>query len=780
MRFAIALLFAFAACVKPPTENEAAKKHESENANASKATNPPVSAPASASASAPALPAPRLSSADEAKLDAAVRGAIDRAEVPGAVLLLIREGKVVFRRAYGLRAKEPAPSPMSLDTIFDLASLTKPVATASSILLLIDRKTLKLSDPVRQWLPDFQGEGREKVTIQHLLQHTSGLPAGDAISNYTGTRAQMIARVLKTPLQKAPGEAYVYSDLGYLLLGEIVERASGEPLDRFSKKNVFEPLGMRDTTFRPDPSLVWRFAPTEKADGKMLLGEVHDPRARALSGVAGHAGLFSTAEDLARFVLALLPSGEGPRLFSEQMSQAILDLQPIDEKERRSLALTSLFDAAGHTGFTGTAFWLDPRRGDAVILLASRLHPDGKGDVKRLRRDVAHAAATIHLKEPEKAATAVRVGVDTLEDQGFALLEGRKIGLITNHTGKDARGERTIDVLLQSKKLSLVALFTPEHGLSGQKDEAIADGKDAKTGLPIHSLYGQDKRPTDAELSGIDTLVFDIQDAGTRFYTYISTLGIMLEEAAKRKLRFVVLDRPNPLGGVVMEGPLLDPGRESFVGYHSIPIRHGLTVGEWAGLFRAEKKLDVDLQVVRMSGWKRDLLWEKTGLLWVNPSPNLRSPLEALLYPGVGLLETTNVSVGRGTEKPFERIGAPYLDGPRLAAALENEKLAGLRFTAIRFKPTQSTFAGEECSGVAIEVKDPAATEPVKLGFTIAVALHKLYPNQWKSAGLLTLLGNARTFAALSRGEDARELSALAEDDLRAFENRRKPFLLYP
>jgi uncharacterized protein YbbC (DUF1343 family) len=297
--------------------------------------------------------------------------------------------------------------------------------------------------------------------------------------------------------------------------------------------------------------------------------------------------------------------------------------------------------------------------------------------------------------------------------------------------------------------------------------------------LPIYSLYGKDKRPPDAAFANLDTLVFDIQDAGTRFYTYITTLGYMLEEAAKRKLRFVVLDRPNPLGGTVMEGPLLDADRESFVGYHEIPVRHGMTVGELAQLFNVERKIGADLHVVPMAGYTRAMSWSGTGLSWLPPSPNLRTPTEALLYPGIGLLETMNLSVGRGTDHPFERIGAPYIDGEKFASELNGAKLAGVRFSPLRFTPTSSTFAHEQCGGVSIDVTNATILEPVRMGFTMAATLRNFHEADWKSAGMITLLGNARAFAAITRGDDVDRIVALYEKDLAAFDKRRGPFLLY-
>lgn len=722
---------------------------------------------------------------DIARFDQAVRGAIERNEIPGAVLIVTRKGEIVLRRAYGFRAKEPAEVAMTADTIFDLASLTKPLATATSILLLAERNKLRLRDPIRRWFPQFHPD--KPITIEHLLLHTSGLPAGNARADHAGNREKSLDRILETPLEHEPGEMYVYSDLGYVLLGEIVEKASGEPLDAFAKKNIFDPLAMRETMFRPPTTLARRIAPTTRVKEEMLQGVVHDPLARTMGGVAGHAGLFSTADDVNRFVSALQHNGEyeGKPVLPPAVVKQMLELRTTPaEKEKRTLALGSLFEGVGHTGFTGTASWIDPTREQSVVLLTNAVHPDGKGRAKQVRQDVARAAVLMHkpgakTNAPDTGAV-VSLGIDELERSAFALLEGRKIGLVTNHSGKNIRDERTVDILVRQPKLSVVTLFTPEHGLSGTADGIVKDGKDPSTGLPIVSLYGKDKRPPESAFANIDTLVFDIQDAGARFYTYITTLGIMMEEAAKRKLRFVVLDRPNPLGGVAIEGPLLDADRESFVGYHEIPVRHGLTVAELARLFNSERHIGADLHVVAMKGWNRSMLWANTGLSWMPPSPNLRSPIEALLYPGVGLLETTNLSVGRGTSTPFEVLGAPFIDAEKLAAALRLAKLPGVRWQPHRFKPTSSTFANEECAGVRIEVSNPGELEPVRLGLTIAVTLRRLYSREWKTSGLITLLGNARTLEAIVRGEDVQRIVALYEKDLAGFAQRRGPFLLYP
>jgi uncharacterized protein YbbC (DUF1343 family) len=430
----------------------------------------------------------------------------------------------------------------------------------------------------------------------------------------------------------------------------------------------------------------------------------------------------------------------------------------------------------GHTGFTGTSMWIDPASDTAVIFLSNRVHPNGKGNVTKLRGEVATiVAAAVKYGKHEPFA----LGVDVLVEEQFARLKGRKVGLVTNHTGVDSQGRATIDLLHQAPGVQLVALFSPEHGIRGAVDEKVPDSKDDGTGLPIFSLYGEHRKPTSESLKGIDTLVFDIQDAGCRFYTYISTLGLVMEAAAAHKIKVVVLDRPNPLGGAAVEGPVLDAGKESFVGYHRLPIRYGLTIGELALLYNKERKIGADLEVVKMRGWKRADFFDATGVTWVHPSPNLRSLNAALTYPGIGILETTNLSVGRGTERPFEWIGAPWLDGKKLAAALAAEKLAGVRFVPLKVTPTASVYKGQACGGVQIIVDDWATFKPVRTGLAVACTLYRLYPKAWKVKNYDRLLGHQATFEALQRGVEWRELVRAWQADLEAFLQVRKQYLLY-
>jgi uncharacterized protein YbbC (DUF1343 family)/CubicO group peptidase (beta-lactamase class C family) len=769
-----------------------------------------VTATATATASAlpppaptaePAVAASKLAPATLAAIDEAARGAIDRGEVPGAVVAVVRGGDVVLLKAYGLRSKEPAELPMTVGTVFDLASLTKAMVTAPAVHLLVEEGKVVLSAPVARYLPSFGKNGKDGVTVEQLLLHTGGLIADNAITDYRGGRASAFARIDALGLVNAPGTKLEYSDVGYIVLGELIESVTGEKLDAFARERIFAPLGMRDTAFAPGPALAARAAPTEPRDGEMLEGKVHDPRAAALDGIAGHAGLFSTAGDVARYAAMLLGKGRRgatailrPATFAQMVAPHTLpggalrtlgwDMQSGFSGQRGELA-----GGFGHTGFTGTSLWVDPASDVAVVVLTSRLHPDGKGDPRRLRREVATAVAHGLREGPASlpaalvsaaAATGkVLTGIDVLERDGFSRLRGRHVGLVTNLSGVDGHGARTADVLKAAPGVILTALFSPEHGLGGVADNAVGDGRDERTGLTVYSLYGKRTRPTAAELHDVDTLVFDLADAGARSFTVETTLGYLLETAAEHHLKIMVLDRPDPIGGVAVEGPILEASRTSFIGYHPLPIRHGLTVGELAGLFNGERRIGADLEVVRVEGWRRGQLLDQTGLRWVNPSPNLRSVDEALVYPGLSLLEATNVSVGRGTPRPFEQVGAPWMDGARLAAALAEKHLAGVRFTATSFTPSSSVFAGELCNGVLVRVDDRARFEPVKTGLAIAAALLRLHRDAWEPKNVAVLLGNQPTFAALLRGDSPEAMAAGWEAELGAFAAVRKKYLLY-
>ncbi len=752
-----------------------------------------------------------FSAARLARIDAAVQEAIAQGNLPGAVVLVGRDDRVVLRRAWGARAVAPEREPMTADTIFDVASLTKVVATAPAVLILVEEGRLRLADPIVRYLPDFAPDGgdRAKVTVEELLLHRAGFPPDDPIELYTGSPEEIFARKFRQPLARPPGTAFVYSDVGYEVLGELVRRVSGQTLDAFARDRIFQPLRMRETAFLPlaNGLPAARIAPTERRDDRWMRGEVHDPRAFALGGVAGHAGVFSTADDLARFCRMILAGGKlgkvrvlsplgvdaltRPRYFGDGDVRALgFDIDTAYSKNRGDLFPPGSF---GHTGFTGTSLWIDPSSNTFVVFLSNRVHPDGKGDVGRLRGVVASVTAAAletdtrgaarRLEERVPRPREVLAGIDVLAAEGFAPLSGKRVGLVTNASGRARDGRSTAEVLVspEAKKagVTLVRLFSPEHGLAAAADAEVGDTTDPETGLPVVSLYGERRRPRPEDFDGLDVVVFDVQDAGARFYTYLTTLGYLLEEAARAGRPVVVLDRPNPIGGVESEGPLADADRLSFTAYHAIPVRTGMTVGELARLFDAERGLHADLTIVPMRGWDRSLWYDETGLEWIAPSPNLRSLASATLYPGIALLETTNLSVGRGTETPFEIVGAPWLDGARLARVLASRNLPGVRFTPVHFVPASAAFAGERCGGVRFTVTDRERLRPVRLGLEIAVALRDLYAGTWDRSKLDVLLANRKAFALFEAGEPAERIVASWKNDLEAFRRRAAAYRLY-
>lgn len=392
-------------------------------------------------------------------------------------------------------------------------------------------------------------------------------------------------------------------------------------------------------------------------------------------------------------------------------------------------------------------------------------------------------AAGVSARTTQKKHTGrpgrVQVGLDVVEAEKFASLRGKHIGLITNHTGLDAQGRSDIEIFSRAAGVQLVALFSPEHGISGRADEKFASSKDPVSGLPTYSLYGENLRPTDEMLEGIDALVFDIQDAGVRFYTYTATLGYCMEEAAKRHIAFYVLDRPNLLGGEVVEGPMLDADKTNFVGYYPIPVRYGLTIGELAQFFNAENHIGCDLHVIAMKNWHRNYFFESTGIRWVPPSPNLRTVKGSIVYPGLEILQNAGVSVGRGTETPFEEFGAPWMDGISVSEALNALHLPGLRFVDDPFIPVSGLYAGQRCGGVGVRITDRAAVRSMRMGLEIAVILRKLYPANFDPAKLITLVGNAETIQQLETGVSPDKIVAGWTDALATYDQVRRKYFLY-
>ncbi|MCP4189922.1 MAG: DUF1343 domain-containing protein [Planctomycetaceae bacterium] len=741
-----------------------------------------------------------MRSSDLARIDGLVAEGLAAQRMPGCVIVIGRHGKIVFQRAYGNRRLQPEPSPMTIDTVFDMASITKPVATATSVMMLVERGQLRLRNRVSDYIPDFAVNGKQDITITQLLTHHGGLIPDNSLKDYLDGPELAFQRINALKTYVDPGTRFVYTDVGFIVLAEIVRRTSGEDIHQFTQKHLFGPLNMTDTGFVPAAAQRQRAAPTETRENKWMQGEVHDPRAFELGGIAGHAGLFSTAQDLAVYAQMMLQSGEydGVRILSPLTVSTMTASRSVSGNERAlgwdkqsvySSNRSELFSprAFGHGGFTGTVLWIDPELNLFFIFLSNRVHPNGKGNINSLAGRIATVASAAiddallpAIPDAKQTAVPISTGLDQLCASSCKELANQRIGLITNHTGIDQAGRHNIQRLREFPHVQLKALFSPEHGFAGRLDEAnIADATEESTGLKIFSLYGKTRQPTARQLEEIDTLVFDIQDIGTRFYTYISTMGLAMQAAAEHGKRFVVLDRPNPINGITVDGPVLDQGRESFVGFHPLPVRHGMTIGELATLFKAELDLNLDLTIVKMKHWQRATYFDETGLHWINPSPNMRNLNQAILYPGVGLLETTNLSVGRGTDTPFERIGAPWINAKKLAAKLNSAKLAGIRFTPVSFQPESSVHQGKKCQGIQILIADRSQINPLDVGFEIATCLRALHPQQWESDAYDRLLADTNVMKLLQNGSSRTNIRASFQDELNEFRQRRANFLLY-
>jgi uncharacterized protein YbbC (DUF1343 family)/CubicO group peptidase (beta-lactamase class C family) len=753
---------------------------------------------------------------DFAAVDEAARDAVQSGEIPGIVVLVGRGNDVLLLRAYGWRRLIPTPAPMTLNTIFDIASLTKPFGTTLAVMALVERGAVKLDAPVGRYLPEFRKPMFAQVTIQRLLTHSAGFQAIPPPGSVKPAAADTTKAFARLSFDYPPGSGTQYSDIGFIVLGEVVRRVSGQPLDRYLQRTIFKPLGLRDTAFNPPAAWHDRIAPTEWANGRMLLGEVHDPRARQIGGVAGHAGMFSTAADLGRLCRMLVAGGalNGTRVLKRETVERMWT-RSTDGSGSRALGwdISSVYarsmlpffpsESPIHTGFTGTSVMIDPHTGSYVVLLTNRVHPNGGGaaKIRELRVRVAAAVGSTLFGSAEPPPTEgdstspaadgpaeprsgppaepVRTGLDVLARQNFALLAGHSIGLVTNQTGRDASGRRAVDLLASAPGVRLTAIFSPEHGITGDANTDVPHGHDPATGVPVWSLYGSVKRPGAAMLKDVTLLVFDIQDVGVRYYTYLTTLVYVMEEAARQKIPVIVLDRPNPITGRHVEGPLMDLDLASFTAPHPIPVRTGMTIGEFGRMAAAERRIPVSLTVIPIENWDRSRWYDETALPWINPSPNIRSVTQALLYSGLGLLEATNLSVGRGTEAPFEVVGAPWIEPNSFAAALNELRLAGVRFEPVTFTPVADVYARVACGGVRLLVTDREAIRPVTVGLSVARVLRERYRDQFKPEPIQNLLVNRSTMWAFLRGEPLPRVIAWAEMARTSFLNRRASYLIY-
>ena len=767
---------------------------------------------------------------DFAPVDAIIQKAVADGIIPGAVLVVGHDGRIVYRKAFGDREVTPRREPMTLDTIFDIASLTKSF-TAVAVMRMVELGQVRLNDPMARYLPEFGAHGKEEITVRQLLTHFSGLPPDlDMTRRWQGKELALKMAYESAPVEP-PGARFLYSDINYVVLGALVERVSGMPLEKYVDVHIAQPLGLAMTRYLPPQSWVPRIAPADYAERVLgegtrilhLRGVVNDPTSRRMGGVAGHAGIFSTADDLARYAQwwldrdkVLSPASMEKMTTPQQPPNATVlrgfgwDIDSPFSSNRGELLPVGGF---GHTGWTGTSMWIDPLTRTYIIILSNATHPRGMParDMVSLRSRVATAVTVaLDLKVSQDAEGkvaaitgynemaagerklanrngAVKTGIDVLEDTDFAVLRGgretTRVGLLTNQTGVDSAGRRTIDVLAAAKGIKLAAIFSPEHGALGQLDtEKVGDAVDAASGVTIYGVYGgkeEKRRPPPDVVRNLDALVVDLFDAGARFYTYPHTVGYFLEAAAKAGIPIVVLDRPDPVNGAFVQGPMSDGAGKPFGNYFPLPVRHGMTLGELAQMFNGERRIGAKLKVVPMQGWFRGDWYDSTGLTWINPSPNLRSVNEATLYPGVAMVEGTNVSVGRGTDTPFEVLGAPWIKGRELAAHLNARRIPGVRFVPVTFTPSERNYAGQSCQGVNLMVTSRNVLDTPELGVELAAALLKLYPKDYKIDRMADLLANQAVFDAIVAGTDPQRIAEGWRGDLGRFNQVRGKYLLY-
>ncbi|MFZ0707896.1 MAG: serine hydrolase [Candidatus Korobacteraceae bacterium] len=745
-------------------------------------------------------------------LDLILQTAVVNKLTPGVVCIVGHNGAVIYRKAFGFRSVNPMLETMTVDTVFDMASLTKVMATTGSILRMVQLGQIKLNDPVAKYIPDFAQNGKEDVTIRQLLTHYSGLRADlDLRPTWSGME-EGYRRANAEKLINPPGSTFLYSDINFIVLGELVQKVGGITLNQYAETFIFGPLGMNTTRFLPPLAWLARTAPTQvnEKTGEVLRAVVHDPTARAMGGVAGHAGLFSTADDTAKFAQAML-NGGAPVWSREIVEKMTTPQQPPNLTVVRGLGwdIDSPFSSNrgdllpvgsyGHTGFTGTSLWIDPTTDSYIILLTNAVHLKG-GTVIALRTEVATAVASIlNLSVPQEqkyrlsritgynevAAASRRIvarngrvllGIDELESSDFEALRQfgtnkPRIGLLTNQAAVDSLGHRTIDVLAHGSGLHLAGVFDVDGAES-------AASKDPATGVPVYGLGGDQagSRPSIDALRNFDVIVVDVQDTGARVSPLTLDLAAFLDTAAKAGKPVVILDRPNPLNGAYVQGPVVDAGH---AGYQSLPPRHGLTVAELAKLLNAERNINAKLTVVPMKGWIRGDWFDSTGLLWVNPAPDIKDVQQMLLYSGVALLEGTDISIRKGANSAYEMLGAPWIHAVEFAEYLNERKIEGVRFLPVQFTPALGKHARQQCGGVNIMVIDRETLDPAELGIELAAALHKLYPKDFDMTRLSDSLGNQSVVQALQNGEDPRRIADDWRDGLDQFMQVRAKYLIY-
>lgn len=715
----------------------------------------------------------------------ALSDAVREARAPGAVAYVGDLERTYLHAAAGLRQRTPASLPAGQDTVYDLASLTKVLATATAVMQLRDAGLLDLEQPVSELLPvpEFSA-----FTVRHLLTHTSGLPPTRPYFRDVTTVNEVVARAAEEALEPRPGTRRRYSDIGYILLGAIVELTAKEPFDVYCARAIWTPLGMHDTAFNPGEALAARTAATEQCRwrNRVVIGKVHDENAYAVGGVAGHAGLFSTAADLARFSRGLFAG----RVLKESTLREMAAPTHVPTYPWQGLGWKRnpwagaseghlpARNAIGHTGWTGTCIWIDLDTGRFLILLSNTCHPSRD---RRNNRALRQSFSTPVAKALYPDRANVHTGVDRLMWEGLHRHAGARIGLLTNHAATDHLGRHILEVFRLDPAVRLRRLFSPEHGLDGQAEAGERVGAQ-QAPVPVVSLYGERRRPLRSELDDLDLFLIDLQDIGSRYYTYMSSMRECLIACAAAGVPVQVLDRPNPIGGTILEGAL--PERVgSFVCSARVPVRHGMTMGELAEHFRrTEPELrGLQLSVAELDGWRRDLHHDGTALPWRPPSPNIPNPDTALLYVGMCLFEGTNLNEGRGTMTPFKLVGAPWLDAPAILRAMPASALTGLEAAPMQYTPvsipgkaTSPRFQNHLCRGIRVEVADRHAARPFTFAVAFIRAALERHPDRFEITSFFdTLAGGSALRSQLAQGMSAAEIAEAARDELAEFDRNR-------
>lgn len=710
--------------------------------------------------------------------------AVAKAKAPGAVAFVGRHEKTLFHGASGFRQIIPEKKAADKDTLYDLASLTKVVATSTMVMLLRDEGKLDLDKPVFETLPV---PGFQRFTPRHLITHTAGLPPFMPWYKEVHTVDEVLTRTGALDLSWAPGTRRRYSDLGFMILGKMVEILEADSLQGACQRRIFKPLDMKRTGFKPPEAWRKNCAATEKCAwrGRVMCGEVHDETSYAVGGVAGHAGLFSTAEDLAKFCRALL----GGKLLKPETLEEMTRQTPephgwqglawkLDPWMDGSEGFLPARTAFGHTGFTGTSVCMDRATGYFVVLLSNTCHPSRDVRDTKTLRQVFHGVVSA---EYYREGINTHTGLDRLVWDDFAPVADKKVALLTNQAAVDQFGRPAFEVLKNAAKTKLVRLYSPEHGYQGQA-EAGASVRGETAAVPVTSLYGEQREPASAELCQADILVIDLPDIGARYYTYMATMKRCLHACAMAGVPALVLDRPNPLGGAVAEGPIAEvTGADTCCA--AIPARHGMTLGEIALYFQQTepwgKQLKLDVYLA--DDWWRECLHGQCALPWTPPSPNIPDADTALLYAGMCLFEGVNLNEGRGTETPFQIAGAPWLNAKAVLRALDRDACKGVEVTAATYTPrsiagkaSHPEYQDQECHGLRVTLRDREQARPFALAVALLCAMHKAHPRelQWKPA-FDTLAGGSRLREAIESGAAPQDILQGAQAALDAFAQNR-------